>query len=300
MIKRNIPNAITCGNLLCGCLAIVCAFNGNLIWASYLVGIAAVLDFLDGFAARMLKVHSEIGKQLDSLADMVTFGVVPGVIMFHLIQYALVFDVISNADPELLMGAGAISFTHWTFIPFIAFLIPVFSALRLAKFNIDTRQSDSFIGVPTPANSILIASFPLILGVENYSIGGFSGLFAGYQPGEYHMGEYIMASTTLSGSIGTIPLLIQILINPWFLLGITVLMSFLLVAELPLFALKFKHFKWKGNEIRFIFLGLSVLLLVFFQFTGIPFIIFLYVILSVINNIGKKKKEQDYDLIAKK
>lgn len=263
MIKRNIPNAITCGNLLCGCLAIVCAFNGNLIWASYLVGIAAVLDFLDGFAARMLKVHSEIGKQLDSLADMVTFGVVPGVIMFKLIFQSLNREAYRISLDDLYSSTG----NHETpYLIFIAFLITVFSALRLAKFNIDTRQTDSFIGVPTPANTILIASFPLILG--------------------FHGEAY--------------PWLESIILNKYFLLGITILMSFLLVAELPLFALKFKHFKWKGNEIRFIFLGLSLLLLILFQFVGIPFIIFLYVILSVINNTGKKKNEQDYDLIAKK
>ena len=268
MIKKNIPNAITCGNLLCGCLAIVCAFKGDLVWSAYLVGIAAVLDFLDGFVARMLKVHSEIGKQLDSLADMVTFGVVPGVIMFHLFCISIIPD--SFHDEATIFER---------YLPYMAFLITIFSCIRLAKFNIDTRQSDSFIGVPTPANTILIASFPLIIGVPDYTTWSLDP----------------SSDALIAGKISQVG---KFILNQWFLMGITLLMSYLLIAELPLFALKFKHFKWKGNEIRFIFLALSAALLILFQFTGIPFIIFLYVLLSVINNIGKKKKEKDYDLIA--
>ena len=276
-IKKNIPNLITCGNLLCGCLAIVSAFQGNLVWSAYLVGIAAVLDFLDGFVARLLKVHSEIGKQLDSLADMVTFGVVPGVIMFHLLQRSILMD----KSFEAVLSRDGLQDFIW--VPYTGFLLTIFSCIRLAKFNIDTRQSDSFIGVPTPANTILIASFPLILGLSGWSQASTS--------------IYLFSPESWLDD-STPGLAFQILLNKWFLLGITLIMSYLLVAELPLFALKFKHFKWKGNEIRFIFLGLSAALLILFQFTGIPFIIFLYIILSVINNIGKKKKEQDYDLIA--
>lgn len=287
MIKKNIPNAITCGNLLCGCLAITSAFHGDLIWAAYLVGIAAVLDFLDGFVARVLKVHSEIGKQLDSLADMVTFGVVPGIIMFHLITLAEFYWA---------YGQGVLRITipeYIFYLPYIAFLIPIFSCIRLAKFNIDTRQTDSFIGVPTPANSILIASFPLILGIEDYSaINNFFSAFTS-------TGEFIERTTAVTFS-ETIPIASKVILNSNILIGITILMSYLLIAELPLFALKFKHFKWKDNEIRFIFLGISLLLLILFKFAAIPFIIFLYIILSVFNNIGKKKKEEDYDLIANK
>lgn len=291
-IKKNIPNAITCGNLLCGCLAIVSAFNGNLIWSAYLVGIAAVLDFLDGFVARMLRVHSEIGKQLDSLADMVTFGVVPGVIMFHLIHISLL-------PGGFVFGPTEIEAMIIKYVPFIAFLISIFSAVRLAKFNIDTRQSDSFIGVPTPANSILIASFPLILNLGEYEHMN-SLILMGNEVEYLNKGEYLPMVTNFLPPRGEYQLTTIIILNPWFLIGITILMSYLLVAELPLFALKFKHFKWTGNEIRFIFLGLSAMLLILFQFTAIPFIIFLYILLSLINNIGKKKKEQDYDLIAKK
>lgn len=231
-IKKHIPNSITCGNLLCGCLAVVQAFEGNLVWAAYLVGIAAVLDFFDGFAARLLKVSSPIGKDLDSLADMVTFGLVPGIVMFVLISSSL--DVVDGNSNQYLK-----------YLPYTAFLIPVFSALRLAKFNNDTRQSDSFIGVPTPANAMLICSLPLMLEFNNF--------------------EFIL--------------------NPFLLLALSIVMSFLLVAELPLFALKFKHFKWPGNEIRFVFLGISLGLLITFQFLGIALVIILYVVMSLINNV---------------
>lgn len=239
-VKKNIPNTITCGNLFCGCLAIVSAFNGNLVWSAYLVGLAGVLDFFDGFIARLLNVHSEIGKQLDSLADMVTFGVVPGIVVFKMLSFTPV-TIESN-------GAGSYS----NYLPFVAFLIPIFSAIRLAKFNIDTRQSNSFIGVPTPANAILICSLPLI---------------TSFQPSIW--------------DINVIPLIE----NPWFLTGLTLLMSYLLVAELPLFALKFKNFGWADNKIRYSFLITSLLMLMLFQFIAIPFIIFLYVILSVLNTI---------------
>lgn len=240
--KKNIPNTITCGNLFCGCLAVVCAFNGNLVWSAYLVGIAGILDFLDGFIARLLHVHSEIGKQLDSLADMVTFGLVPGVVMFTFLSNAAAI-YLRTSDQNIIV---------LSYLPLFAFLITIFSAIRLAKFNIDIRQTNSFIGVPTPANALLICSLPLI---------------NSFQP---HVGNFS---------------LIPILENVWFLLVLTILMSYLLVAELPLFALKFKNFGWADNKIRYSFLIASIIMLLLFQFIAIPFIIFLYVILSVINNV---------------
>jgi len=251
-IKKNIPNTITCGNLLCGCLAVVYAFNGNLVWSAYLVGIAAILDFFDGFIARLLNVHSEIGKQLDSLADMVTFGLVPGVVMFLLLFDATGIDAIINLNTT----ASDNNTEFPLLLTFAAFLITIFSAVRLAKFNIDTRQTHSFIGVPTPAVAILICSLPLI---------------KHFQP---QVGEF------------NILLIIE---NPWFLLALTILMSYLLVAELPLFALKFKNFGWADNKIRYSFLITSLILLLLFQFIAIPFIIFLYVILSMINTIFVNK-----------
>ncbi len=250
-IKKHIPNAITCGNLLCGCLAIVFAFEGNLVISAYLVGLAAVLDFFDGFVARLLNVGGELGKQLDSLADMVTFGVVPAVVMYHLLSQAF-WGTHTNAldcQPEEIIKTN-----YYSFVAYSPFLIAVFSALRLAKFNIDTRQITSFIGVPTPANAILICSLPLIIkqNINN----------------------------------------VCWVLNPYFLICLTLLMSFLLVAELPLFALKFKNFSWADNKIRYSFLIISVVLLILFQFIAIPFIIFLYIILSVINNIYNRNKKQ--------
>lgn len=224
-IKKHIPNFITSLNLLCGCLAIIETMNNNLQGASYLVGAALVFDYMDGMLARLLKVHSEIGKQLDSLADVVTFGVVPGMLLFKFLEQCL------------------FPFPH------IAFLIPLFSALRLAKFNVDVRQTTSFIGVPTPANTILIASFPLILKSENF--------------------------------------LNPFILNPYFLVGITLMMSYLLIAEIPLFSLKFKNMAWQDNKIQYVFLFISSLLILLIHFVGIPFIIFLYIVLSLINNSVK-------------
>lgn len=254
-IKKHIPNAITCGNLLCGCLAIVKAFEGDLVWAAYLVGIAAVLDFFDGFAARMLKVSSPIGKDLDSLADMVTFGVVPGVVMFQLMKGAMFYYNASHIISDYNSGK-----TISSIVLYFAFLIPIFSAIRLAKFNNDTRQSESFIGLPTPANGIFICSL---------------GMFVNNSDDVFF---------TLNNWI------IEIVTNPYILICLIILLSYLLIAELPLFALKFKHFKWTGNEIRFLFLGLCLIILVTLQFVGIPLIIILYVLLSVINNIFSKSK----------
>ena len=233
-MKKHIPNAITCLNLFAGCLALYFAFEGQLVYTAYLVGIAAVFDFLDGMVARVLKAYSEIGKQLDSLADMVSFGVVPGAMMFVLLQ---------RADAAVL-GIPA------DIVAFSGFLITIFSALRLAKFNIDTRQTTSFIGLPTPACTLFVASLPLIL----------------------RYGDLIHY---------------EIILNPPVLLGLTVLLSFLLVAELPLFALKFTNLTWQDNSVRFIFLGLSVILVALLKFAAIPLIIVLYIVLSIIKKTSQ-------------
>lgn len=236
-MKKHIPNALTCCNLLCGCIAIVCIFEKQLSYASYLIALAAVFDFFDGFAARMLNVKSAIGLQLDSLADMVTFGVVPGSIIFKLLS--------DNLEKYNLPNALA----------FLAFFISVFSALRLAKFNVDTRQTESFIGLPTPANAILIGSFPLIIK---------------QLPTDYSILPYT-------------------LLNPYFLLALTALMSFLLVSEISMFSFKFKNFSWQDNKIRFIFMGITLVLLILLQFAAIPFVIAGYISLSIFNNMMIKK-----------
>lgn len=261
MIKKHIPNAITCCNLLCGCVAIIQSFEGHLVMASYLVILAAIFDFFDGFAARLLKVSSAIGKDLDSLADMVTFGVVPGILMFQLIRLSVASinqpDLLNyglSKPTELVRSINQIDislFLTHNLLPYLALIIPIFSAIRLAKFNNDTRQSESFIGLPTPANGLFIISLILVF--------------------------------KFNSSLGS-----SFLSNTYFLCSLCVILSFLLIAEIPLFALKFKNFKWAGNEIRFTFLGLSLLLLVAFQFLGIMLIILLYVLMSIIHNRTQK------------
>lgn len=262
-IKKHIPNTITLGNLFCGCLALMAISEGQYVSATYFVGIALILDFFDGFTARLLKVASPIGKDLDSLADMVTFGVVPGMMMCFLIGEALPFDVwakmISWHDYPNDIG-GKPSFVyypkkHELVLPYLGFIITIFSCIRLAKFNNDTRQSDSFIGVPTPANTMVICSIPLI---------------TEFQP-------------ELAFSLG-------FLSNFWFLLALTVAMSFLLIAELPLFALKFKNFSWSDNKVKYLFLLVSVALIVALKFVAIPLVILLYILISIVNNIFSKKQ----------
>ncbi|MBX9851782.1 MAG: CDP-alcohol phosphatidyltransferase family protein [Cytophagaceae bacterium] len=260
-IKKHIPNFLTCCNLLCGCLGIIAifqfAFSQDPYYAlknaSYLIFLACIFDFLDGFAARLLKVTSPIGKELDSLADCVTFGVLPGLIIYQLIYMNIDYSkpIIPGWHVTIITPVGFIS---EYLLKFIALLIPVFSALRLAKFNIDERQTSGFIGVPTPTNAILIASFPMIL------------------------------------SQGKFPALNNIIAHPFFLVCFTLMMCYLLVAELPLFALKFKSFKWADNKVRFSFLGISLLLFIFLTWTAIPLIIFLYIILSVVENKLLKPK----------
>lgn len=235
-MKKHIPNAITSLNLFFGCQAIIVALNGELTQSGIFIGIAAILDFFDGFAARALKAHSDIGKQLDSLADMVSFGVAPGMIMYMLSQDYMVFTT---------------PFTqHVAFIficTYVAFLIPIFSAIRLANFNIDTRQSNSFIGVPTPANTLFIAAIPYI--IENDAWGA-AAFFT----------------------------------NNWFLIIFPFVSAYLLVAEIPLFALKFKSLNWKDNKIQFIFLLICLISLAIFTYLGVALCIVFYVLLSIIQN----------------
>ena len=230
MIRRNIPNALTCGNLLCGCVGVVEAFHNNLLLSCGLIGVALVFDFFDGFLARLLKVSSPIGKDLDSLADMVTFGLLPAIIVYQMLM---------DSIPDL-MGI-------WKAYP--AFIIAIFSAIRLAKFNNDPRQSDSFIGVPTPANAMLIASLPIIVHIHE-----------DWKP---------------------------LIINTNNLLILTVVMSYLLVMEMPLLALKFKSFGWKGNQFRFIFLALAIILLVLLKILAVPVILILYILISVVSNFSQ-------------
>ncbi len=233
-LKKHTPNSITLLNLFCGCIAVVFASKSNFEMAFYFVCLGIFLDFFDGFFARLFKVSSPLGLQLDSLADMVTSGVVPGLVMYHL----------------LLQSQGV---TASSIIPFFGFIITLGACYRLANFNIDTRQTDSFIGLPTPANALFILSLPLILDYSNSLIA------------------------------------LEILTNHAVLLLITLFSAYIMNAEIPLFSLKIKDFSFKKNALQIVFLGLSVLLLVFFQYFGISLLIITYVLLSVINNKFSKK-----------
>lgn len=237
-MKKHLANFVTTLNLICGCFGIGYLFNYDIITASYFVFIAAIFDFLDGFVARKLNAQSPFGKDLDSLADVVSFGVLPGLIMFVLLN--LCFE-----DSE--------GWQHY--LPYSSFLIPVFSALRLAKFNNDTKQKENFIGLPTPANALFIASIPFIIQMNNAD-----------------ESNYI---TELFG-------------NPGFLSGLVIILSFLLVSPLPLFSLKLTSLTWKDNSYRYIFLGVSVILILLFKFLAVPLILVIYIILSIIQNPGKK------------
>ncbi len=242
-MKKYIPSIITSLSILAGCIGLVAAFNNILVIASLLIFAASVLDFLDGFAARLLNAQSEFGKQLDSLADLISFGVLPAVIIYKLITY-------DTNGPVIIVN-------HTSLIPFIAFFITIFSALRLAKFNIDEKQAESFLGLPTPASAILIASFPLII------------------------------------KFSEIETIINILTNFYFLVSIPIIISFLLISNIPLFSLKFKSFAFNKNKTRYIFLFISLILIVFLQFIAIPLIIFTYIILSIINIFACKEGKRE-------
>jgi len=222
-----IPNLLTISNLICGCIALYFTFHNNLVLAAYIIGLAAIFDFMDGAAARLLKVSNSIGKELDSLADMVSFGVVPGSVVFHLLEASTL---------------SAYSF--------VALTIPAFSAYRLAKFNVDERQNENFIGLPTPANCLIFVSLPLIT--------------------TFH-GESMIAS---------------VIEMPEVLIALTLLLSLALISELPLFSLKFKNLKYADNKLRFFFIGIAILLLALIQFSAIPLIVLLYLILSIISSLS--------------
>ena len=238
---RQVPNTITCMNLICGCLSIIFSFDGKLETAAYFIFAAAVFDFFDGFMARWLKAYSAIGKELDSLADMVSFGLAPAFIMYALLLTAAATN-----------GLQVEIFTCGWFIAVPAFIIAVFSALRLAKFNIDTRQTDSFIGLPTPANALFICSLAFI------SSGG----------------------SQLSILTG----------NLFFLNAVIVVFSYLLVAELSLFSLKFKSFDWTSNKIRYIFIVVSAFILLTLHWAGLAVVILIYIVLSIFTNLLCNKK----------
>lgn len=241
MIKQ-IPNIITSLNLLCGCVAIMFAVSGDLVSASFFAFAGIFLDFFDGLAARVLNAQSQVGLQLDSLADVVTSGVLPGIVMVQLLSEALTG---TSLDISAIFSDTANSTSIESYLPFIGLLIAVASGYRLAKFNVDTRQTTSFIGLPVPANTLLILSLPLIISFQ--------------------------ASQQIT----------ELILTPWFLIIITLVSCVLLNAEIPLFGLKFKTWNFKDNAVRYLFLISSILLLVVLKFIAIPIIIFLYILVSL-------------------
>ncbi len=239
-IKKHIPNTITSLNLLSGCLSVLLAFEGYILYAVYMIFLAAIFDFMDGMSARLLKAYSIVGKELDSLADVVSFGVAPSVIMFHIMKISL-FGSVHMPPIENL--------TLIEILCLIApFFIAVLSGVRLAKFNVDERQSENFIGLAVPANALFFVSL------------------------------YLVSIST------TNDLLLTLLRNKYALVVIIFLFSLLLVAEFPMFSLKFKNLGFKGNKIRYIFIVLSAILLISLHTIAIPIIILLYILLSAINN----------------
>ncbi len=245
-IKKHIPNAITLLNLASGLLAIIAIFKGYYDEAFLFVCLGIFFDFWDGFFARKFKVSGELGLQLDSLADVVTSGVVPGLMIFKLLQD------IQEDDTSIYYLTE--DFYYMGFVPYLGFIITLASAYRLAKFNIDTRQTDSFIGLPTPANALFIMSIPMIQ---------FDG---------------------------THEWLVNALFNPFVLIIISFVSAYMLNAEIPLFSLKIKDFSWDKNKLQVFFLAIAATLFLFLGFTALPIIILLYVVLSVVNNMFLAKK----------
>lgn len=235
MIKKHIPNAITCCNLVSGCVATVFALGGQVGMALLFIIIGAVFDFFDGMSARLLGVSSPIGKELDSLADDVTFGVAPATIAF--------FELGVMDYPSWLEPARGV-------LPFFAYIMAAFAALRLAKFNLDERQAMGFIGLPTPANALFWGS--LVVG----------------------MGDVLESS----------PYMVFVV------LALIVASSVVMVSELPMFALKFKHWGWKGNELKYVFLITCLPLIAVFRLSAFAVIVAWYVILSIYANRKGTKK----------
>lgn len=222
-IKKHIPNILTLLNLLSGCLAVVSVAEHQFQMAFFWVCLGIFFDFFDGFFARLFKVSGPLGLQLDSLADMVTSGVAPGFVLYSM------FEMTQGCD----------------YMAYAGFIITLGACFRLANFNIDTRQTDSFIGLPTPANALFFMSLPLI-------------------------------PKTL--------LVIELFSNPWFLLVLSVLSAYVMNAELPLFSLKVKNFSFAKYKLQIFFLALSVLMLILLHVSALPLIIVTYVLLSVVDN----------------
>ncbi|RLJ64357.1 CDP-diacylglycerol--serine O-phosphatidyltransferase [Lacinutrix venerupis] len=240
-IKKFIPNFVTLLNLLCGSIAVLFAVNNLFVTAALFVFLGIFFDFFDGLLARKLNVQSDLGLQLDSLADMVTSGLVPGIILYKLIAIAVDAPAMTASNEWSLHWSGF----SMSFIPIIGLFVTLSSAYRLGKFNLDEEQQTYFKGLPTPANALLILSLPLILEFQNSDV------------------------------------INNIILNKWFLISLAFLSCYLLNSSIKLFALKFKDYSFKNNVLRYIFIIISLVLLIVLQFVAIPVIIILYIILSI-------------------
>lgn len=236
-MKKWIPNTLTLLNLFLGCCALVALLNQSYLLAIGFVTGGLVADFLDGAVARMLGVHSPLGKELDSFADMVTFGVVPGLILYILIA-------------EGFSGGGFSGQLQWSALP--AFVLSAFSGLRLAKFNLDTRQSQTFLGLPTPSSAIFVLGLLLIWHYNSFQLGAWVG-------------------------------------QPVVLYLVTLILSYLLVSEIPMFSFKLKALGWRGNEVRFSFLGISLILLLLLQEAAVSAIILIYLLINISLHLSGRK-----------
>ena len=243
-MKKHIPNLITLANLFCVCIAVIFVLNDNYVLGALFVFLGIFFDFFDGLLARKLQVQSDLGIQLDSLADMVTSGLVPGLVMCKLLILTENSWVYVGHD---LTAENILGYSDLTIVPFFGLFITLASAYRLAKFNIDEDQQTYFKGLPTPANAILILSLPLIMEFQS------------------------------SDAMNTI------ILNKWFLIIVTLLSCYLLNGSFKLFALKFKTWDFKSNAMRYIFIILCIVLLVVLQFAAIPLIILTYIVLSLLS-----------------
>jgi len=252
MIKKQIPNLFTLLNLLSGMIAVLMAASDKLVEAAFFVFLGIFFDFFDGFFARKFNVQGEFGKELDSLADMVTSGVVPGIVMFQLLLYAIKQEWFMQLSCEVGQWQNYDE-TFYYYLPFVGLIIPLAAAYRLAKFNIDERQTNSFIGLPTPAFSIFVVSLPLILYYSDLQF------------------------------------FVDIVQNKYVLISITLIGSYLLNAEIPLFSLKFKNYTWADNKIKYIFLIITISMFLILQTVAIPLIIILYILISLLENSKKNR-----------
>jgi CDP-diacylglycerol--serine O-phosphatidyltransferase len=243
VLKNIIPAIFTCLGLICGCISIVYSLQREMIVvAGFFIIFAAIFDFLDGFFARILNSVSDFGKQLDSLADIISFGVAPSMIVYRLILFSLVDTGLSIDKPGF----------EKSLVLYSAFFIVVFAALRLAKFNIDSKQKDSFIGLPTPASALLIASFGI------------------------NSDKYFLPFMTKENVYNIYSLI--------FLIALIIVICYLMVSNIRMFSLKFRTLSFKNNGLRYIFLIISAVIIILSGIQGLAPVIILYILLSLINN----------------